>query len=30
MVALLDRPADAVAVGAGTEWEILWRLLTGP
>jgi hypothetical protein len=30
MLALLDEPADAAALTAGIEREILWRLLTGP
>jgi AraC-like DNA-binding protein len=30
MLALLDEPADAAALSAGIEREILWRLLTGP
>jgi transcriptional regulator GlxA family with amidase domain len=29
-LALLDAPADAAALAAGLEREILWRLLTGP
>jgi AraC-like DNA-binding protein len=30
LLELLDQPADVPAIGAGTEREILWRLLTGP
>jgi AraC-like DNA-binding protein len=30
LLALLDTPADAAALAAGVEREILWRLLTGP
>lgn len=30
MLRLLDRPADYTALGAATEREIVWRLLTGP
>jgi AraC-like DNA-binding protein len=30
LLALLDTPADAAALTAGVEREILWRLLTGP
>jgi AraC-like DNA-binding protein len=30
LLALLDAPDDAAALGAGVEREILWRLLTGP
>lgn len=30
LLALLDAPDDAVALAAGVEREILWRLLTGP
>jgi AraC-like DNA-binding protein len=30
MLALLDTPADAGALAAGIEREVLWRLVTGP
>ncbi|MFE5189889.1 AraC family transcriptional regulator N-terminal domain-containing protein [Streptomyces sp. NPDC056628] len=30
LLALLDHPADLAALSAGTEREVLWRLLTGP
>ena len=30
LLALLDAPADAAALAAGVEREILWRLVTGP
>jgi AraC-like DNA-binding protein len=30
LLALLDEPGDAVALAAGFEREILWRLATGP
>jgi AraC-like DNA-binding protein len=30
LLALLDAPGDAAALAAGTEREVLWRLLTGP
>jgi AraC-like DNA-binding protein len=30
MLALLDAPADAAALAAGIEREVLWRLVTGP
>ncbi|HWX96090.1 MAG TPA: AraC family transcriptional regulator [Solirubrobacteraceae bacterium] len=30
LLALLDAPADAAALAAGVEREVLWRLLTGP
>jgi AraC-like DNA-binding protein len=30
LLALLDAPDDAPALTAGTEREVLWRLLTGP
>jgi AraC-like DNA-binding protein len=30
LLALLDAPADAAALSAGVEREILWRLITGP
>jgi AraC-like DNA-binding protein len=30
MLALLDSPADAAALAAGIEREVLWRLVTGP
>jgi AraC-like DNA-binding protein len=30
MLALLDSPADAAALAAGIEHEVLWRLVTGP
>jgi AraC-like DNA-binding protein len=30
MLTLLDSPADAAALSAGIEREILWRLITGP
>jgi AraC-like DNA-binding protein len=30
LLALIDEPADAKALAAGVEREILWRLITGP
>jgi AraC-like DNA-binding protein len=30
LLALLDSPADATALAAGVEREVLWRLVTGP
>jgi AraC-like DNA-binding protein len=30
LLALLDAPADAAALAAGVEREVLWRLVTGP
>jgi AraC-like DNA-binding protein len=30
LLALLDAPDDAVALSAGVEREVLWRLITGP
>jgi AraC-like DNA-binding protein len=30
LLALLDAPADAAALAAGVEREVLWRLITGP
>src|SRR6202012_1392882 len=30
LVGLIDAPADAAALAAGVEREILWRLITGP
>ncbi|MEU8935152.1 AraC family transcriptional regulator [Streptomyces sp. NPDC048409] len=30
LLALLDEPADLAVLSAGTEREVLWRLLTGP
>ncbi|WP_329045676.1 AraC family transcriptional regulator [Amycolatopsis sp. NBC_01488] len=30
LLGLLDAPGDAAALAAGTEREILWRLVTGP